>query len=123
MKAAKRNRKRDRGKGGAKKKGRKQPNRTQVASEQRDDKVTICHRTNAENNPYVVITVDKASLFKRGHDTHDEGGVYQPGDKARGVRWGDIIPAFDYFASPKDQRDGTVSREAAARDLTLEARF
>ena len=81
-----------------------------AASQNGDDhKVTICHRTNAENNPYVVITVDKASLFKRGHDTHDEGGVYQPGDKARGVRWGDIIPAFDYFASPKDQRDGIVS--------------
>ena len=77
-----------------------------------DHKVTICHRTNAENNPYVEVTLDKAAVFKRGHDTHDEGGVHQPGDKANGVRWGDIIPAFDYFASPQDETAGTVSHYA-----------
>ena len=74
-----------------------------------DHKVTLCHRTNSEHNPYVVITIDKAGVYKTGHDSHDEGGVYQAGDKARGVRWGDIIPAFDYYATPQDQKDGTVS--------------
>jgi uncharacterized repeat protein (TIGR01451 family) len=74
-----------------------------------DHKVTLCHRTNSENNPYVVITIDKAGVFRTGHDGHDEGGVYQPGDKANGVRWGDIIPAFDYYASPQDERAGTHS--------------
>jgi len=74
-----------------------------------DHKVTLCHRTNSEQNPYVVITVDKAGVFKTGHDSHDEGGVYRSGDKARGERWGDIIPPFAYYASPQDQRDGTVS--------------
>ena len=74
-----------------------------------DHKVTLCHRTNSENNPYVVITIDKAGVFKTGHDGHDEGGVYQPGDKAAGVRWGDIIPAFDYYASPQDEKSGTAS--------------
>jgi uncharacterized repeat protein (TIGR01451 family) len=74
-----------------------------------DHKVTLCHRTNSENNPYVVITIDKAGVFKTGHDGHDEGGVYQPGDKANGVRWGDIIPAFDYYASPQDENAGTLS--------------
>jgi uncharacterized repeat protein (TIGR01451 family) len=74
-----------------------------------DHKVTLCHRTNSENNPYVVITIDKAGVFKTGHDGHDEGGVYQPGDKANGVRWGDIIPAFDYYASPQDETAGTRS--------------
>ena len=69
-----------------------------------EHKVTLCHRTNSENNPYVVITVDKASVFKKGHDSHDEGGVYQSGDKARGVRWGDIIPPFSYYASPQDEQ-------------------
>jgi uncharacterized repeat protein (TIGR01451 family) len=80
------------------------------ASQKGDNhKVTLCHRTNSEHNPYVVITIDKAGVFKHGHDGHDEGGVYQPGDKANGIRWGDIIPAFDYYASPKDQAAGTVS--------------
>ena len=80
---------------------------TATASQGGDDhQVTLCHRTNSETNPYVVITVDKASVFKNnGHDSHDEGGVYQPGDKARGVRWGDIIPPFSYFAGPHDQTE------------------
>lgn len=77
-----------------------------------DHKVTLCHRTNAEKNPYVVITVDKAGVFKTGHDGHDEGGVYQPGDKANGVRWGDIIPPFSYYASPQDERAGNLSQYA-----------
>ena len=81
---------------------------TATASQHGDDhKVTLCHRTNSETNPYVVITVDVASVFKNnGHDSHDEGGVYQPGDKARGVRWGDIIPPFSYYASPQDEKVG-----------------
>jgi len=77
-----------------------------------DNKVTLCHRTNAENNPYVEITIDKAAVFKRGHDTHDEGPVWQPGFKEAGKRWGDIIPPFEYYASPQDQRDNELSRYA-----------
>jgi len=75
-----------------------------------DHKETICHRTNAENNPYVVITIDKAAIFKRGHNTHDEGPVWEPGFKAAGKHWGDIIPPFDYYASPQDERDNVLSR-------------
>jgi uncharacterized repeat protein (TIGR01451 family) len=88
-----------------------------AASQQGDDhKITLCHQTDAENNPYVVITIDKAGVFQQGHDGHDEGGVYQAGDKANGIRWGDIIPAFDYYASPQDEAAGTVSHYGGLND-------
>ena len=45
-------------------------------------KVTICHATASKTNPYVVITVDPNSVFKQGHDQHQDGR--------------DIIPAFTY---------------------------
>jgi LPXTG-motif cell wall-anchored protein len=62
-------------------------------------KVTLCHRTHAENNPYVRITVSVNSVNKeRGHKHHDEifgdahvytAGIYKrPKDRL----WGDIIP-------------------------------
>ncbi len=93
---------------------------TATASQGGDDhKVTLCHRTNSEHNPYVVITIDKAGVFKVGHDGHDEGGVHQPGDKDKGIRWGDIIPAFDYFASPQDEKAGKLSHYAGL-NLTAE---
>lgn len=74
-----------------------------------DHKVTLCHRTNSESNPYVVITIDKAGVFKTGHDSHDEGPVWQPGFKAAGQRWGDIIPPFTYYESPQAERDDELS--------------
>lgn len=36
-----------------------------------NDKVTICHRTGSESNPWVIITVSESSL-KNGH-TADKG--------------------------------------------------
>lgn len=35
-----------------------------------DHKVTICHATSSAQNPYVVITVDKASTTAEGHASH-----------------------------------------------------
>jgi hypothetical protein len=58
-----------------------------------EHKVTLCHRTHSETNPYVVITVDVASVKFEGHDSHD-GPVWYPGAKEDGVFWGDIIPSF-----------------------------
>jgi hypothetical protein len=52
------------------------------------DKVTICHATASNSNPYIVNQPDKSGDVA-GHDDHD-GGVY-PADP-----WGDIIPPFTY---------------------------
>ncbi|MCU1590843.1 MAG: domain containing protein [Frankiales bacterium] len=60
------------------------------------DKVTICHATNSNANPYVEITPDVDSIVKKsGHDSH-EGPIWDPTLKASHTTWGDIIPAFDY---------------------------
>ena len=58
-----------------------------------NQKVTLCHATAAENNPYVVITVDENAianviLGQNGHATHTGPIFPAPG-------WGDIIPAFN----------------------------
>lgn len=65
-----------------------------------DHKVTICHRTNSNTNPYVVITVDIASAghLHGGHDTQHLGPVWDPTLKARKIEWGDIIPPYAYGA-------------------------
>jgi hypothetical protein len=65
-------------------------------------KVTICHRTHSETNPYVVETVDEASVDGDNGNDHGKGDhllehtgpVWYPGAKADGVFWGDIIPPF-----------------------------
>ncbi len=63
-------------------------------------KVTLCHATSSEKNPYVQIRVDISSAGygdkKGGHDSHGRDGVWYPGAKADGFDWGDIIPAYDY---------------------------
>jgi hypothetical protein len=69
-----------------------------------DAKITICHRTNAVTNPYVVITVDVAAADgdlgnDNGQGDHyaehlgpvfDPEADYQP--PFSGDEWGDIIP-------------------------------
>ena len=64
-----------------------------------DHKVTICHRTNSDTNPYVVITVDIASAghLKHGHDTEHEGPIWNPTLKDQHIEWGDIIPPYQYL--------------------------
>lgn len=66
-------------------------------------KVTLCHRTASYSNPYVVITVDVASvLHGHGHDGHNGPVFFSTIPKHE--KWGDIIPPFDY--GPGEQYAG-----------------
>jgi hypothetical protein len=58
-----------------------------------NQKVTLCHSTSSETNPYNLIEVDENAianviLGQNGHATHTGGIFPEPG-------WGDIIPAFN----------------------------
>ena len=67
------------------------------ATQPPDHKVTICHRTNSDTNPYVVETPDIASsgYLQAGHNDHT-GPIWASGMKADHDKWGDIIPPYDY---------------------------
>ena len=69
------------------------------ATEGDPHKETICHRTNSETNPYVIITVDYAAIDSVGNNDHmhhtGDNIVWYPGAKADGKKWGDIIPPVE----------------------------
>jgi uncharacterized repeat protein (TIGR01451 family) len=63
-------------------------------------KITFCHATSSESNPYNLITADAGTVF--GHWLVDNQKlVFAPGMKGgKGpghVTWGDIIPEFTYL--------------------------
>ncbi|MBC7631697.1 hypothetical protein, partial [Aeromicrobium sp.] len=58
--------------------------------------IKICHRTNSNVNPYVVISPDVAGVAD-GHDTQHEGPIWNPTLKADHIEWGDIIPPYTYL--------------------------
>jgi hypothetical protein len=70
---------------------------TALATPPNDHKVTICHATNSDTNPYVMETVDIASTgyVKAGHVDHT-GPIWYEGAKDAHVKWGDIIPSYIY---------------------------
>lgn len=72
----------------------------------KDHKVTICHRTNSDSNPYREITVSKKSITKtKGHDSHN-GPIWNPTLKAQHIKWGDIIPPFDDYEGQNWTEEG-----------------
>lgn len=62
-------------------------------------KVTLCHATDADNNPYTRNTVSFNSIADaddvNGHGDHT-GPIWVAGDRAEKVKWGDIIPEYYY---------------------------
>jgi hypothetical protein len=72
-----------------------------------DHKVTICHRTDSETNPYVVESVDSASVDgnaanDKGQGDHllnHTGPVWYSGIPKE-PKWGDIIPPFYADGTP-----------------------
>lgn len=57
-------------------------------------KVTICHRTDSQTNPYVRITISNAAAFN-GHFKKHKGDVWFAGHPKE-PKWGDIIPPTSY---------------------------
>jgi LPXTG-motif cell wall-anchored protein len=58
------------------------------------NKVTICHATDSDTNPYIVEEPAKDGDVS-GHGGH-VGPLWGPDLKDAHIVWGDIIPAFDY---------------------------
>jgi hypothetical protein len=58
------------------------------------DSVQICHRTNSNQNPYIINEPD-ATGDVSGHADHT-GPVWNDTLKAQHITWGDIIPPFTF---------------------------
>lgn len=59
-----------------------------------EGKVTICHRTASDTNPYTQITVDASAVDGKGGGDHylsHTGPIWNP-TLPQGTKWGDIIP-------------------------------
>lgn len=61
-------------------------------------KITICHRTNSDTNPYVEITVAQSAVDGTGgrgdHFNEHVGPIWNENLKRQHIEWGDIIPAI-----------------------------
>ena len=82
--------------------------------------ITICHRTNSNTNPYNTITVSANSIVKNnGHDDHN-GPVWDPTLKDQQIKWGDIIPEFDYSGGHYDGQNLDEGSDILANDCLVE---
>lgn len=77
-----------------------------IAGAGQEDNITICHRTNSNANPYVIITTD-ASGQNGGTDHLNEhkGPLWNPDLKKQKIEWGDVIPP------PPGQTEGSQAYE------------
>jgi len=83
-------------------------------------KVTICHATGSDTNPYNKITVSVASFYNAGHIDHEQGGrkdIYESftyttkgGDTVTVTAQGDTsLLAFEDCKAPKEPEKVTVA--------------
>ncbi len=86
---------------------------------QEPEKITICHRTNAANNPYVQETVSVNALNGGGHDDHTlhtgplaSSFAVATALKAAHTDWGDIIPPFTQDGIPQPGLNWTAEGQA-----------
>ena len=66
-----------------------------VSASAQADQITICHRTNSDENPYVVNHPANEGVLNGHFTQHNELVIWEPGLKDNGIMWGDIIPPFD----------------------------
>lgn len=79
------------------------------------DKVTICHATNSNANPYVQQE-PAADGDLSGHGAHT-GPLWNVNLKALHLAWGDIIPEFDYVDANGPQHFPGLNWDAAGRAI------
>jgi hypothetical protein len=77
------------------------------------DSVTLCHATDSDTNPYVVITVDAAGAFD-GHYTQHQGPIWNATLKDLKIQWGDIIPPFVYHGVTYSENWNSVGQAILA---------
>ena len=76
------------------------PARASDSSAPQHQKIPFCHATSSDTNPYRLIDTDDDSKVKKGHGDHT-GPIWNPTLNAPD-KWGDIIPAFDYYDDDGD---------------------
>jgi hypothetical protein len=79
-----------------------------------EDKVTLCHGTGSNTNPYEKITIDNSGAYN-GHYSVHQGSIY-PGN---GGSWGDIIPPFTFEENTYQMNWDTAGQTIYRNDCKL----